>query len=145
MSRARKIFFLFLFLSLISGCKFKNKKELGALEFCRQLNIDYCGKNVVMIPSMGCGSCISAAIDFLKLHGNSNNHVFVFVEIGDKKRVRFLLNGYMNESKIHLDTLKLSRKYGLSSEYPVVLKTNHCEIEEVIIAGLNNKRIWEAL
>jgi hypothetical protein len=51
----------------------------------------------------------------------------------------------MNESKIHLDTLKLSRKYGLSSEYPVVLKTNHCEIEEVIIADLNNKGIWEAL
>jgi hypothetical protein len=130
---------------LIGGCKGKPQKENNALQYCEESGIDHCSKTIVMIPSTGCGTCISSAIDFFKRKSSDRKYYFVFTEIRDRKLVMSWVKKYRGQLNIDLDTLELARKYGLTSEYPVILKTDQCEVTEVIIADLKNKSVWASL
>jgi peroxiredoxin len=141
-----RIFISFLLYCLIFGsCKAKLSVRDRALQFCRQSKIKYCNSTVVLIPSVGCGTCISSAIDFLKRNSIDEKYQFVFVQIDDKKMVKSWLKNCNNRGNVRLDTAALFRMHGFASEYPVVMLTNECEISDVIIVNTKNMSIWEKL
>jgi hypothetical protein len=141
----RILILIFLIGSFVEGCKGKSTNEHLAIQFCQNSKIDYCDNTIVLIPSVGCGNCINAALDFLKKKSRDEKYQFVFVQIQDRKLVKSWLRNYKNQPNIHLDTAGLSRSYGFSREYPMLILTNHCEISEVIVVDVKNKSIWEKL
>ena len=80
--------------------------------------------SIIVMPRVGCGSCINESERFLHNHINDNRTLFIFTRVGNLKRLKIEIGEtYLCRDNVLIDTLNLFHKPSYSdSAYPLLLE-----------------------
>lgn len=129
-------------LILLIGCNQKQnilnnttvaKIDLNNLITKNNLNADNF-KKIIIIPNVGCGSCISDAQTSFTKNYNDTTILYIFTAIEDLKLFKNVFSKKeLSNKNVIVDTANLMSTYGFNSIYPVETKITESDSLEMII------------
>lgn len=79
--------------------------------------------SIIIIPDVGCTSCISSAQNYFRRNIDNENNLFVFTKISDLKMFKEIVNEDLwSRNNILIDSANLVETYGIDSIYPLLIE-----------------------
>lgn len=104
-------------------------------------------KYILIVPQNGCSTCVKKSYDFILKNYANPNIKYVFTHYASKKRVkvRFIVQGQKDVSRIGFVDLPIAQKYGVSTFYPTLLELTANGEAKVVLMNADDMSDWDEL
>ena len=116
---------------IISGCKNKTLNEINYSLYTKPIAKLNSYKAIVIIPSKGCGGCITGAETFMiqNYQGNARKNIFyILTGHESKKSAKIKFGSIINNNNVYVDTTSRFNINPFFSTYPQFLRLDDGEV-----------------